>query len=217
VTSPNSGRREGAGTERGTPGLAEGWYLLSTQELERILRWWRDSPSEECPLAAEQLTVEDALAYRDGGNVPDERDRSLRLLLFARDRNELLNLSSKRARFEPDFHDAPSWRREGSRPVNVVPLRRDVEAADARPWWDDPELAAMESEWAGTGAIEGLCIPETYRGFVYKTILSLRAGGRAVTVESVADSVARWLAPEEAAEIRAALQRANASRPPIQA
>jgi hypothetical protein len=159
--------------------------------------------------------VAEALAYRNAGNVPDEHDRSLRLLLFARDRHELRNLSAKRARFEPDFHEAPTWRREGSRPVNVVPLRTDVEAADDHAWWDDPELAALESEWAGSGAIEGLRIPEAYRGFVYKTILSLRAGGRAVTVESVADSVARWLAPEEAAEIRSALQRANASRPQI--
>jgi hypothetical protein len=182
-----------------------------------MLRWWRNSPSEECPVAAKQLTVEDALAYRDAGNIPDEHDRSLRLLLFARDRDELLTLSSKRAFFEPDFHDAPTWRREGSRPVNVVPLRTDVEAVNARAWWDDPELSAMESEWAVSGAIEGLRIPEAYRGFVYKTILSLRAGGRAVTVESVADSVARWLAPEDVAEIRSALQRANTSRPPTEA
>jgi hypothetical protein len=195
----------------------EGWYLMSTQELESMLRWWRESDTEECPVAAEQLTIEDAIAFRDAGNVPDEHDRSLRLLLFARDRDELLNLSMKRAHFEPDFHDAPTWRRKGSRPVNIVPLRMDVEAADDRPWWAEPELAAMESEWTSSGAIEGLRIPEAYRAFVYKTILSLRAGGRAVTVESVVDSVARWLAPEETAEIRSALQRANAPRPPTEA
>jgi hypothetical protein len=52
-------------------------------------------------------------------------------------------------------------------------------------------------------------IPGAYRGFVYKTVVSLRSAGRDVTVDSVADSVARWLEPARVAELRAALEDAN--------
>jgi hypothetical protein len=191
----------------------EGWYLMSTGELERMLRWWRTPTADQDPHPAIRLTIEDALAYRDAGNVPDVDGRTLRLLLLARDRDEVRDLAIKRARYEPDYLDAPAWRREGSKPVNLVPLGSDRGSSEERPWWEEPELAALESEWAATGAIEGLRIPEAYRGFVYKTILSLRAAGRPVGVQSIADSVARWMAPEEAAEIRSALETANRSDP----
>jgi hypothetical protein len=206
-----AGRQTQPGAE-GT-GSVEGWYLMSTEELERMLRWWRTPAAGPDPLPAVRLTIEEALAHRDSGNVPDEHGRTLRLLLLARDRDEVRNLAIKRARYEPDYLDAPVWRREGSKLVNVVPLGGNRGSSQERPWWEEPELAALESEWAATGAIEGLHIPEAYRGFVYKTILSLRAAGRPVDVQSIADSVARWMAPEEVAEIRSALESANRSDP----
>jgi hypothetical protein len=184
---------------------------MSTEEIERLLRWWRTPTADPDAFPAARLTIEEALAYRDAGNVPDEHGRTLRLLLLARDRDEVRDLSIKRARYEPDYHDAPGWRREGSKPVNVVPLGSERGPSEERPWWEEPELAALESEWAATGAVGGLRIPEAYRGFVYKTILSLRAAGRPVDVQSIADSVARWMAPEEVAEIRSALESANRS------
>lgn len=210
---------DGAGSSREThPGKGivsvEGWYLMSTEELERMLRWWRTPAGDPDPVPAVRLTIEEALAYRDAGNVPDEHGRTLRLLLLARDRDEVRELAIKRARYEPDYHDAPAWRREGSKPVNVVPLGSTRGSSEERPWWKEPELAALESEWAATGAVEGVRIPEAYRGFVYKTILSLRAAGRPVGVQSIADSVARWMAPEEVAEIRSALESANRSDAP---
>jgi hypothetical protein len=188
--------------------VAEGWYLMSTLELERILLWLR-SPSNEPAPEPTRLTIEEALAYRDAGNLPDEHGRTLRLFLLARDRQEVRDLSLRRLDFEPDYHDAPTWRRQGSKPINVVPLPSDSKAPEGRPWWEEPDLAALESEWLTTGGIDGLRIPAAYRGFVYKTILSLRAAGRPVSIDSVADSLARWLAPEEVAEIRSALESAN--------
>jgi hypothetical protein len=192
---------------------AEGWYLMNTQELERMLRWWRSPSPGSLPPTGARLSIEEAIAYRDAGNLPDEHGRTLRLVLLARDRDEVRTLDLKRARFEPDFLDAPTWRRDGSKPVNVVPLRSHQAPAEDRSWWEEPDLAALESEWAATGGIEGLRIPEAYRGFVYKTILSLRAAGRPINVAGIADSIARWMAPEEAAEIRSALESANPSDP----
>jgi hypothetical protein len=196
----------------------EGWYLMSTEMVERLLELRRAGSVHVVPPDALHLTIQEALAYRDAGNLPDEHGRTLRLLLPARDRDEVRNLSTKRLHFEPDYHEAPAWRREGSKPVTVVPLREEVEPSGGGPWWEEPELAAMESEWNSGGMIDGLQIPADLRGFVYKTILSLRAARRDVTVQTVSDSLERWLLPAQAAEIRSALERANESlqQPPGQ-
>jgi hypothetical protein len=189
--------------------VVEGWYLMSTEMVERFVARRRARSVDVLPSDALRLTVEEALAYRDAGNVPDERGRSLRLLLQARDRDEVRNLSTKRMHFEPDYHSAPAWRRAGSKPVTIVPLRDEMEPFSGGAWWEEPDLAAMETEWQKHGAIDGLQIPADLRGLLYKTILSLRAARRDVTAQTVADSLARWLLPEEAAEIRSALERAN--------
>ena len=188
--------------------LREGWYLMSLGELERELRRFREQEMHDDPSAV-PLSIPEAIAYRNAGNLPDEQGRSLRLVLYARDPEEVRNLPQKRARFEPDYQEAPNWRRPGSKPVNVVPLRARFPASRERAWWEEPDLAALESEWVASGAIDGLRIPAPYRGFLYKTILALRAEGGEVTVDSVGDSLARWLLPQEAAEIRSALAKAN--------
>lgn len=181
---------------------------MSAADLEIELKRWRN-PGEAVPATgAEPLTTEAALAFRDAGNIPDDRGRSLRLVLHVNDAAELSYLQQKRLAFEPDFHDAPSWRREGSKPVNVVPLRRDdVRGGGGRAWWEDPDVAALEKEWSATGTIAGMRVPAEVRSFVYKTVLSLRAAGREVTPASVADSIARWMLPEEAEQIRRALEQ----------
>ena len=182
---------------------------MSTADLEIELRRWR-SPDEDIPSSnAVALSVEQALAYRDAGNLPDELDRSLRLVLVASDARQVKSLATKRALYEPDFHSPPTWRREGSRPVNVVPLRSPGTSIDAGPWWEDPDMAELESEWSRTGRVGDLAIPAEYRGFVFKTVVALREVGFPVGVDSIADSIERWLPPSEAAEIRAALERAN--------
>jgi hypothetical protein len=187
--------------------LREGWYLMSVGDLETELARWRGETGRG-PSHAERISVEEALDFRNAGNVPDELGRSLRLVLVAEDSAAALH--EKRLRWEPDFHDPPDWRRPGSLPVNVVPLRASrPPGEDDAAWWDDPDLAALEAEWSRTGAVAGLRIPADYRGFLYKTILSLRSAGRPVTVESVSDSVARWLEPDQAAALRAALDDAN--------
>jgi hypothetical protein len=191
--------------------LAEGWYLMSPEMIERLLERRRVGSVDVLPSDAVHLTIEEALAYRDAGNVPDELGRTLRLLLLARDRDEVRNLSTKRLRFEPDYHGAPDWRREDSKPVTVVPLREEMEPSSGGPWWEEADLAALESEWRTDGSIDGLRIPADLRGFVYKTILSLRAARRDVTVQTVSNSLARWLSPAEAARIRFALEQANPS------
>jgi hypothetical protein len=181
---------------------------MSAHDLEIELRRWRDPDADVEASGAKPLSLEDALAYRDAGNLPDALGRSLRLVLHVNDAAELSYLQQKRLQFEPDFHDAPTWRREGSKPVNVVPLRRaDVEGMGDRAWWDDPAVARLEEEWSRTGIVEGIRVPAEIRSFVYKTVLSLRSAGREVTAESVADSIARWLSPEEAEQIRAALEQ----------
>ena len=183
---------------------------MSATDLEVELRAWREPGAAFPPSSSVALGTEEALSIRDDGNLPDEHGRTLRLVLIV-DRSEPGLIERERLRFEPDFHEAPEWRREGSKPVNVVPLspagagRR--EPLDA--WWEDPAMGALEEEWRGSGAVAGLSIPEEWRGFVFKTISSLRAAGREVTVDSIADSVARWLAPEEVARLRTALRDAN--------
>ncbi|MDQ3645744.1 MAG: hypothetical protein M3345_02270 [Actinomycetota bacterium] len=177
---------------------------MSTAELEQELARARDQRGS--PSSAVRLSVEAALAYRDAGNLPDDSGRSLRLVLYVGDRTDLESLGSRRRLFEPDLHDAPVWRRDGSRPVTVVPLRTGVvEPASGMPWWEEPELAQLEDEWRRTGRISGVSVPEAYRGFVYKTVLGLRAAGAEITADSIADSIARWM-PLEADTIRAALR-----------
>jgi hypothetical protein len=181
---------------------------MSSADLERELKRWREPEADLPPSGAVPLTMEDALEYRNAGNLPDEQGRSLRLVLHVRDAAELSYLQQKRLSFEPDFHDAPDWRREGSKPVNVVPLRAaDMERAEGAAWWDDPEIAALETKWIGTGKVEGMSVPAEFRSFVYKTVLSLRAVGLEVTADSVADSIARWLPRDQAEEIRSALKQ----------
>ena len=184
---------------------------MSAADLEVELRAWREPDADVPPSEAIAMSVEDALARRNAGNLPDEQDRSLRLLLVI-EKVEPGHIERERRRFEPDFHDAPVWRREGSKPVNVVPLLLPGVAERNAPerWSDDPTMGKLEEEWSASGAVSGLVIPEEWRGFVFKTIASLRDSGRDVTVDSIADSVARWLAPEEAERLRDALREANA-------
>jgi hypothetical protein len=186
--------------------LEEGWYLMSTSELERELARWRGA--DRSPSEAIRLSNQEALDLRNAGNVPDEQGRTLRLVLYV-DSPEPGLLERKRLVFEPDYHDAPNWRRVGSAPVNLVPLRTADVAAEPSEWWDDPAIGALEREWAEKGTVEGLSVPASYRGFVFKTVLALRAAGRRVTAVAVADSIARWVPPAEADEIRRALTAAN--------
>ena len=190
-----------------SPPLEEGWYLMSDAELERELARWRSADAvASAGSGTLHLTVEEALAYRNAGNVPDDAGRSLRLVLHIREASDLASLDQKRLLYEPDFHDAPDWVRDGSRRVNVVPLRLgEVERPTPGAWWEEPELAPLEAEWRKHGTIAGIAVPAAYRSFVFKTVLSLRAAGRGVTADSVADSIQRWVSREDAARIRAAL------------
>lgn len=188
--------------------IADGWYLMSTAQLEELLAS-RRAGEETLPEGAERLTAEDALAYRDAGNLPDEIGRSLRIVLKVRSEEELSTLEARRAELEPDYLDPPKWRREGSRPVNVVPLRRSEVKGAERAWWDDPEVGALEAEWRATGAVSGVAIPGDYRSFVFKTVLALRRAGKEVTAESIADAIERWVSPADATKIRRALSSTN--------
>ena len=190
--------------------LDEGWYLRSVGDLEIELALARGEARTERS-GALRLTVDEALAFKAAGNVPDARGRSLRLVLHVADDADAARVSERRLRWEPDFHDAPEWRREGSVPVNVVPLRLHGRGSDApnESWLDDPDLAALEEQWRATGSVAGIRVPGEYRGFVYKTVLALQAGGRAVTVEAIVDSVARWLDEKSVLDLRGALEAAN--------
>ena len=188
--------------------LEDGWYLMTASELERELARWRgeDVP----PTGAPRLSVESALEFRNAGNLPEADGRTLRLVLHVSDAGSLENLGLRRLAFEPDYHDPPDWRRAGSAPVNVVPLRRaGVKGPRRRAWWEEEDLAALEQQWADSGRVAGLNVPAEYRSFVYKTVLALQGAGRPVTAESVADSIARWVPEAEAGEIRSALRAAN--------
>jgi hypothetical protein len=213
------------------PPLEEGWYLMSVSELEQELARWREPGTEHGPSAARRLSPAEAMARRDAGNLPDEQGRRLRLVLHVEGGADSAALDARRRHFEPDYHDPPTWRGHDSAPVNVVPLRltrgglgrtaevtrgglgRTAERSErpetAAAWFDRPELAALEREWRATGAIGGLRIPADVRGFVYKTVLSLRSAGHAVNVDTVSSSIARWTSPDDAAHIRVALEDAN--------
>ena len=197
-------------THEGAEQLRDGWYLMSTSDLELELQRWR-SPDQQRPSSkARRLTNEEALAYRDAGNVPDELDRSLRLVLMVNDTRDLARLDARRLEYEPDYHDAPTWRREGSRPVNVVPLRSPgVEPVTKGSWWDDPELEALEREFTERGTAAGIRIPGEFRGFIFKTVLALRSQGREITPQAISDSVSRWLSKKDAARIETAIDEAN--------
>jgi hypothetical protein len=188
--------------------IEEGWYLMNTAELERELARWRAPDEGLPPSTAIRLSIEEALARRNAGNLPDEEGRTLRLVLRVDTPSELSFLQAKRLMWEPDFHDAPRWRREGSKPVNVVPLRATEAQPESGPWWENPDLAALEDEWSGSGTVAGLKVPGEYRGFVYKTVLALRSAGVEITPDTVADSIARWLPADESDRIRAALKNA---------
>jgi hypothetical protein len=191
------------------PLLEEGWYLMSTQDLERELARWRGDHSQS-PGNVLRITTEDALAYRSRGNLPDDKGRSLRLVLLVEDEDDLEGLARKRLIWEPDYHSAPDWRREGSRPVNVVPLRRPGRTSTEVPWWEMPGVRELDQEWNAHGTVAGLKTPAELRGFVYKTVLSLRSAGKQITPDAVADSISRWLPHNEAEQIRAELKKADA-------
>lgn len=192
-----------------TSPLEEGWWLMSVADLEIELRRWRETSGEVEPSNATKLATDDALAYRNAGNVPDELGRTLRLVLVV-EPSSVQELSRLRMRFEPDFHSAPQWRKEGSKPINVVPLiSTDPQKKDEVAWWDDPDISALEDEWTRTGSISGVRIPEEYRSFIYKTVLALRAADKEVSVQTLSDSIARWLRPEEVERITRALREAN--------
>ena len=189
--------------------LEQGWYLMSVAELERELARAREGAG--APTEAVHLTSEEAMAFRSAGNVPDESGRSLRIVLHVRSADDVRNLSRRRLEFEPDFHEEPTWRKEGSVPINVVPLRLEpVEPASDTEWWAEPEVAELESEWLRTGRVGDVRVPESYRSFVYKTVLSLRAADLPISVETICASVARWLSPDDTAALRSALEEANA-------
>ena len=186
--------------------LSEGWYLMSLADLERELSRWKNPDSDLSPSGAERLSIEDALAYRDAGNIPDVEGRTLRLVLVVRSLDDLESLNRRRLLYEPDYHSAPEWRREGSARVTVVPLREPhLQSVSPGPWWEDPELAALEHEWETSGTVAGMRVPGAYRGFVYKTVVALRSAGIEVTPQAVCDSVARWLEEPDLRRIREAL------------
>ena len=187
---------------------AEGWYLMNTEELEVELA--RHRGADLPPSSAVPLSIDDALAYRNRGNMPDARGRTLRLVLHVRDRAELTNLWQKRLLFEPDHHERPTWRGPSSRPVHVVPLRiAELPPADEGAWWEQPELAELEREWASAGTVAGIRVSEERRGFVLKTVLAFRAAQLAITPTTIANSVERWLPERDALELRAELARLN--------
>jgi hypothetical protein len=190
--------------------LGEGWYLMNTQELELELARYRGDDVQ--PSSAIPLSIDEALKYRNRGNTPDVAGRTLRLVLHVQNRDELKKLGLKRLIYEPDHHERPDWRGPRSAPVNVVPLRvEELGPARESGWWEDPDLSELENEWETTGEVAGIKVSRERRGFVFKTVLSLRAAGMAISPESVANSVARWLPEAEAIALNAELMAENSA------
>ena len=191
----------------------DGWYLMTTEEVVREAANWRNG-SPDAFANAHRLSIKEALARRNAGNLPDETGRSLRLVIEVEDDAGVDDVAARRVELEPDFHTAPGWRRQGSQPVNVVPLRRRGDQRhDHEAWWEDEKIAPLEAEWVQKGTVAGLPVPGEYRGFVYKTVIALNAAGHEVTADAVADSVARWLEPDDVARLRAALGQGKARDP----
>src|SRR5918999_1580559 len=144
--------------------LSDGWYLMSTRDLEIELALERDTGTRLEPSNALAITTEEALTFRNAGNVPDELDRTLRLVLRITRPGDADELRSKRLAYEPDYLEAPSWRAPDSVPVNVVPLRTSDSRAgtETGPWRDEPDLARLEAEWERTGSVAGVAIPAAY-------------------------------------------------------
>ena len=181
---------------------------MNPMEVERFLSALRTGSSQS--EFGRQLSTEDALAYRNRGNLPDAEGRTLRLVLY--DDGDVGALARRRLHFEPDYHEAPKWKTERSKPVNVIPLRLGERRARTwEAWWEEPAMARLEEEWAKSGSVEGFRVPGEYRGFVFKTVVELRAAGKDVTPQTVADSVARWVPRQDAERIRQALLAANRS------
>ncbi len=159
---------------------------------------------------ASPLSIPDALEFRAAGNIPDEMGRCLRIVLS----DEEMPFEKRRLDFEPDLHAAPTWRREGSRPVTLIPLPsgagKEVKPEEWR-WSDDPAMQALEDEWTRTGGAGGLVIPAEFRGFLFKTIATLQDEGREVTIDSVCSSISRWLSPSDVDRIRSALVTRSAA------
>lgn len=186
----------------------DGWYLISTDVLLRELARFRAGEELGGPLSDVQpLTIEEALAYRDSGNLPDDHGRSLRLVLSVSSEEELHSLEARRLTFEPDYLGAPDWRREGSKPINVVPLRSPGVKGVDRAWWEDAAVAPLEKEWQEAGTVAGMPVPGEFRSFIFKTVIALRAADLDVTPEAVLDGVARWLSPSQVGDLRAAFDR----------
>lgn len=184
--------------------LEEGWYLMSAGELEAELPYLND-PAIDGPVSgAIRLDRDAALASKVAGNVPDPEGRWLRLVLRA-EGHDPEAIARRRVEFEPDYHEAPKWRRPGSKPINVIPLRSRTGDRESQAWWEDPAMEALESEWQEHGTVAGVSVPGAYRSFVFKTVAALRAAGRPVSADSIADSIARWVSPEDAEKIRGAL------------
>jgi hypothetical protein len=186
--------------------MDEGWYLMSARDLEIELKRWREPALDAPESRAERLSTTAALAYREKGNLPDDLGRSLRLVIHIPPEGGPGYVEKQRVRFEPDFHEAPAWKREGSKPINVVPLRAGRARPSGDAWWDDPDIAELEREWLERGTVAGMPVPGAYRSFVYKTVIALRAAGKEITPATVSDSVSRWLSPSDAQALRAALE-----------
>jgi hypothetical protein len=186
----------------------DGWYLMTPDEVAREVNKWKTSP-ERAFAGLTKLSVDEAIAFRNAGNVPDASGRSLRLVITVDPAAGVDSVAERRVTFEPDFHEAPDWRRPGSKPVNVVPLRErssSPSAQDEGAWWDDAQIAPLEAEWKARGTVAGLPVPGEFRSFVYKTVIALQAAGKQITADSVADSVARWVPPKDADRLREALR-----------
>ena len=62
-----------------------------------------------------RVTIEGALEFRNAGNLPDEVDRTLGWCFVSRTHRISNGSHERRLEFGPDYQDAPTWRREGSR------------------------------------------------------------------------------------------------------